>query len=114
MPFLSGLRHACALGIVLSMSCGEQVVVRETEASCGNGQVEAGEACDDGNMVNTDGCTIACTLATCGDGTVCPELEILGDFLYLLLKLLLALFSKNLLTALAGTVKPSKNFKFLQ
>ena len=33
------------IGLVLSASCGEQVVVRETEASCGNGQVEAGEAC---------------------------------------------------------------------
>jgi cysteine-rich repeat protein len=28
---------------------------------CGNGVVEAGEQCDDGNMINTDACTNACT-----------------------------------------------------
>ncbi|MBM64789.1 MAG: hypothetical protein CMH55_00980 [Myxococcales bacterium] len=47
---------------------GEQVVVRETEASCGNGELEAGEFCDDGNEDNTDPCTNACELARCGDG----------------------------------------------
>ena len=62
------------IGLVLSASCGEQVVVRETEASCGNGQVEAGEACDDGNTVNTDGCTLGCTIAACGDGTTRTDL----------------------------------------
>ena len=56
------------------MSCGEQVVVRETQASCGNGSIEAGEACDDGNQINTDGCTLACTMATCGDGTMRTDL----------------------------------------
>jgi cysteine-rich repeat protein len=35
---------------------------------CGNGVVEAGEACDDGNSVATDGCTPDCNLAACGDG----------------------------------------------
>jgi cysteine-rich repeat protein len=37
---------------------------------CGNGAVEPGEACDDGNSVNSDACTNGCTLPTCGDGTV--------------------------------------------
>ena len=48
-------------------ACGEQVVVRETEATCGNERVEAGEACDDGNEDNADGCTNACEIARCGD-----------------------------------------------
>ena len=48
-------------------SCGEQVVVRETRATCGNGQVEVDEACDDGNDVNSDACSNACELASCGD-----------------------------------------------
>jgi cysteine-rich repeat protein len=39
-------------------------------AGCGNGAVEAGEACDDGNSVATDGCTSTCTVAACGDGVV--------------------------------------------
>ena len=44
------------------MSCGEDtVVVREIASTCGNGELETGEACDDGNEINTDGCTLACT-----------------------------------------------------
>jgi len=37
---------------------------------CGNGVVEAGEACDDGNADDADGCTEACEITTCGDGVV--------------------------------------------
>ena len=40
------------LGAGQVIACGEQVVVRETEARCGNAQVETGEACDDGNGVS--------------------------------------------------------------
>src|SRR5207247_9870849 len=41
-------------------------------AVCGNGSVEAGEECDDGNTDNCDGCSNGCTLVTgCGDGIVC-------------------------------------------
>ena len=36
-------------------------------AFCGNGVVETGEACDDGNTVNTDTCSNACVRATCSD-----------------------------------------------
>jgi cysteine-rich repeat protein len=36
-----------------------------TAPVCGNGIVEAGEACDDGNTVPTDGCSNTCTLTTC-------------------------------------------------
>ena len=42
------------------VACGDQVVVRETEAQCGNGNLEAGEACDDGNTDNADACTNSC------------------------------------------------------
>ena len=35
---------------------------------CGNGVVEQGEACDDGNMNNDDACSNKCTAATCADG----------------------------------------------
>ncbi|MCY0988650.1 DUF4215 domain-containing protein [Nannocystis sp. ILAH1] len=37
---------------------------------CGDGVVEGGEDCDDGNLDDTDACTSACTVATCGDGLV--------------------------------------------
>ena len=39
---------------------------------CGNGAVEGGEECDDGNQVNTDTCTNACQNARCGDGITGP------------------------------------------
>jgi cysteine-rich repeat protein len=35
---------------------------------CGNGVVETGEQCDDGNTVNTDACSNTCVSATCSDG----------------------------------------------
>lgn len=36
-------------------------------SSCGDGQVQAGEECDDGNQTNTDACTTQCKNARCGD-----------------------------------------------
>ncbi len=36
--------------------------------TCGNGVKDAAEQCDDGNEVNTDECTNACTTPACGDG----------------------------------------------
>ena len=44
-------------------------------AGCGNSVVEAGEACDDGNLVATDGCTASCAVAACGDGLVQAGVE---------------------------------------
>ena len=35
---------------------------------CGDGTVDAGEECDDGNTDNTDSCTLACRAPACGDG----------------------------------------------
>ena len=39
-------------------------------SACGNGQVDPGEECDDGNTRQDDGCLAQCKLATCGDGIV--------------------------------------------
>ncbi|PLX21916.1 hypothetical protein C0584_01095 [Candidatus Parcubacteria bacterium] len=41
---------------------------------CGNGVLDPGEDCDDGNTSNGDGCNISC-LYTCGDGFVSPPEE---------------------------------------
>ncbi|MEK6941934.1 MAG: DUF4215 domain-containing protein, partial [archaeon] len=38
--------------------------------SCGNGALDAGEECDDGNPINTDACNNSCLPAVCGDGIV--------------------------------------------
>lgn len=37
---------------------------------CGNGEVEAGEECDDGNTDNDDGCSSTCKDEFCGDNVV--------------------------------------------
>ncbi|MBL9107051.1 MAG: DUF4215 domain-containing protein [Myxococcales bacterium] len=39
---------------------------------CGDGAVDEGEACDDGNQIDEDTCTSACQAAACGDGIVGP------------------------------------------
>ena len=50
----------------------------ENKVSCGNGVIEAGEACDDGNMVSGDGCSLNCLRegsnqrwgSLCGNGVI--------------------------------------------
>src|SRR5262249_2026566 len=37
---------------------------------CGNGVPDGGEQCDDGNIVDGDGCDSNCTLTACGNGIV--------------------------------------------
>jgi len=40
------------------------------EAVCGNGILEGAEECDDGNRIDTDGCTNLCEVAECGNGRI--------------------------------------------
>jgi len=51
----------------------------DAQAVCGNGTVEAGEDCDDGNRFNDDGCSNTCQRASCGDGQVNPLEEDCDD-----------------------------------
>lgn len=47
-----------------------------TEAVCGNGVVESGEECDDGNRITRDSCTNTCVKRDyCGDGIVTGDEE---------------------------------------
>ncbi|MEP7125972.1 MAG: DUF4215 domain-containing protein [Byssovorax sp.] len=46
---------------------------------CGDGVVDAGEQCDDGNDDPTDGCLPSCKLARCGDGLVQAGVEQCDD-----------------------------------
>ena len=48
-------------------------------ALCGNGMMNAGEACDDGNDIETDACTSACVAARCGDSLVRTGVEQCDD-----------------------------------
>mgnify|MGYP002529627799 CR=1 FL=1 len=49
------------------------------QGSCGDGTVDAVEACDDGNSIDTDACTTTCDLAVCGDGFVHEGVETCDD-----------------------------------
>ena len=59
------MNEACDTGGV-SATCDADC----TAVSCGDGftNIPAGEQCDDGNMVNDDGCRNNCTRPLCGDG----------------------------------------------
>ena len=39
---------------------------------CGNGRVDSGETCDDGNILSGDGCSPSCGNEACGNGLVEP------------------------------------------
>ena len=54
-------------------SCGEGASCREglcVAMKCGDGILQPGEACDDGNVADGDGCTSICTEPRCGDGLI--------------------------------------------
>ncbi|MEZ4366406.1 MAG: DUF4215 domain-containing protein [Kofleriaceae bacterium] len=46
---------------------------------CGNGRLDPGEDCDDGNLDNSDGCLNSCRHPSCGDGIVWVGQEICDD-----------------------------------
>jgi cysteine-rich repeat protein len=45
-----------------------------TPETCGNGMLDMGEECDDGNCVATDACNNNCRLPYCGDGVITPSI----------------------------------------
>lgn len=63
-----GAQNSDAIGSV----CNTQCII----PYCGNGNIEAGEACDDGNLDNGDDCTRLCRPAVCGDGFVWVGVEV--------------------------------------
>ena len=72
------VRNVVFLGLasMTACSCNDQVIVRDREALCGNGIINRGEVCDDGNIVNTDSCTSGCQEAVCGDGVTRQDVAV--------------------------------------
>lgn len=79
----TGNRAACPIGTTRVKTCNDDPGDTCTYAvtnwfniacteigSCGDGTVDPGEECDDGNTDGTDSCTDQCTLNVCGDGYV--------------------------------------------
>jgi cysteine-rich repeat protein len=56
---------------LLSAATGLNDAVYPTVAFCGNGVVEAGEECDDGDRESCDGCDRDCSIPRCGNGVAC-------------------------------------------
>lgn len=51
-----------------------KLVLQEREGVCGDGVLQLGEDCDDGNAVDCDGCSAHCVVETgCGDGVLCGD-----------------------------------------
>ena len=70
----------CSAGYICAREHG---ICVQQEPSCGNGILEFPEACDDGFQDDCGTCNASCkgagTQAVCGDGVICPELELCDD-----------------------------------
>ncbi|HWU87652.1 MAG TPA: DUF4215 domain-containing protein, partial [Kofleriaceae bacterium] len=55
---------AAAIAVAAS-GCGDNEL-----RACGNGVREPSEACDDGNLIDGDGCDSDCTVSACGNGII--------------------------------------------
>ncbi|MBM4266959.1 MAG: hypothetical protein FJ144_10145 [Deltaproteobacteria bacterium] len=49
---------------------GPRVDAGADEITCGDGEENPGEECDDGNLIDGDGCDSNCTFTACGNGIV--------------------------------------------
>ena len=59
--------------LLVTTGCGTSIAEPDAGSPgprCGDGVVQAGEACDDGNTVDSDSCRNSCALPSCGDGTI--------------------------------------------
>jgi cysteine-rich repeat protein len=70
--------------LVLLAACGRTDLVPAPEvpprpALCGDGVLQRGEGCDDGNPDDTDACRASCEVARCGDGVVWAGVEACDD-----------------------------------
>jgi cysteine-rich repeat protein len=68
LVFVAGLRNRAERHAALAVA-----------GSCGNGVVEPGEECDDGNTADNDACLSNCRFAACGDGRVRARVEECDD-----------------------------------
>ena len=70
------LTRRLALSALLLVGCGRTSLDRPP-ITCGDGFVDVGEECDDGNRADLDGCDSACRVesASCGNGAIEPPEE---------------------------------------
>ena len=73
-----GLPCAKSTDCTADTACYQGRCLASSQACQLNGLIEEGEACDDGNQVDSDGCTTDCQLARCGDGILRQD-RAMGD-----------------------------------
>ncbi|WP_445453726.1 DUF4215 domain-containing protein [Flavobacterium sp. 25HG05S-40] len=69
---IKGYNSVQKTALFLNLNYTTSLNSRGSNAICGNGILESGEACDDGNVANNDGCESDCTvtpvISICGNG----------------------------------------------
>jgi cysteine-rich repeat protein len=73
---MSSISLAAAACLFLAAGCDQGTV---GAGVCGDGELDPGEECDDGNTVDEDACTASCHKARCGDGIVHEGVEECDD-----------------------------------
>jgi cysteine-rich repeat protein len=64
---------------VLAAGCCRTPLDEQERRPCGNGTLDPGEECDDGNRLDGDACTSTCLRARCGDGILWRGVEACDD-----------------------------------
>lgn len=64
------MQYVAAVALFLVVACGDNQPGATPASRCGDGVVDPGEHCDDGNDVDDDGCHRDCRLPACGDGVL--------------------------------------------
>ena len=59
---MGSLKRFLSMGLLLGLLACPGATEAPSDPVCGNGVVEAGEACDDGNLGNVDSCISGCVL----------------------------------------------------
>jgi cysteine-rich repeat protein len=72
--------QSCSIGQFLTGFDSAGGILCAEVAGCGNASIDPGEACDDGNDIDGDGCSTSCQIdGVCGDGVVNPPGEACDD-----------------------------------
>ncbi len=72
MRMIAQLIALCATAVLAACTSGTASLPPDAApiVACGNGVVEAGEVCDDGNAATGDGCDLNCMATGCGNGVM--------------------------------------------
>ncbi len=75
-PILQFLFFISVFSLFITTGCVEPTDEVVDTRTCGNGTIDPGEQCDDGNTMSHDGCSETCTIESfCGNGIVEPGEE---------------------------------------